>query len=117
MHRILVGIVALGVFLFAGFGLAAETNGVVTNWGNAIGSSSTNQGPTPAVSDAELQAQAKQVLWMVLGFWIVALVGALVVAGFAVYGAYKKFGARGVAVVVVILILAVWMFGNFLLSF
>ena len=92
---------------------AAETNGVVTN---AVGNISMNQNPA-AVTDPEQQAQAKNVLWMVLAFWIVALVGALVVAGFALYGAYKKFGGRGVAVVVAILILGIWMFGQFLLSF
>jgi len=37
--------------------------------------------------------------------------------GFGLYGAFKKFAARGVAVVVVTLILGVWMFGDFLLSF
>ena len=94
--------VAIAILLCGGFATAAETNQIATNTasGNA-----TNRVVPPNVADPELQAKAKGVLWMVLAFWVVALVGALVVAGFALYGAYKKFGRAGVAVVVVILIL------------
>jgi hypothetical protein len=104
---------AMALLLCGSFATAAETNLAGTN---AVDGRPTNRNVAPNASP-ELQAQAKGVLWMVLAFWIVALVGALVVAGFALYVAYKKFGARGVAVIVVILILGVWMFGEFLLSF
>jgi hypothetical protein len=114
MQKLSAIMVGFAIVLFGNLVFAGETNGVVTN---AVGIVSTNQNVAPNVSNTELQAQAKSVLWMVLAFWIVALVGAIVVAGFAVYSAYKKFGTAGVAVVVVILLLGLWMFGDFLLSF
>jgi hypothetical protein len=114
MQKLSIMMVALVIVVFGSLVFAAETNGVITN---GVGIVSTNQNVAANVSNAELQTQAKSVLWMVLAFWIVALVGALVVAGFALYGAYKKFGAGGVAVVVGILIFGAWLFGDFLLSF
>jgi hypothetical protein len=93
---------------------AAETNQVATN---SASSTATNQVLAPNVSDAELQAQAKTVLHNVIIFGIVALVVALVVAGLALYGAYKKFGVIGAAVVALVLAIGVVMFGSFLLTF
>ena len=122
MDRILVVIVAVGILILGNVIWAAETNVASTNVAatnatNGVAIGSTNSGAPPAVSDAELQARAKEVLWMILGFWIVAILGALAVAGFALYGAYQKFGKSGMAVVAVILILGLWMFGSLLLSF
>ena len=114
MQKLCLLLLAFVVLWGADVAMAVETNQVTTN---TINSGATNQLVPPNMSDPELQAQAKDVLWMIIGFWIVALVGALVVAGFALYGAYKKFGGRGVAVVVVILLVGLWMFGEFLLSF
>jgi hypothetical protein len=105
--------VMLALVLFGDSVLAAETNGAGTN---AVGNVSTNQNPA-SMTDPELQRQAKGLLRSILGFWIMVLVGVLALASVAIRGAYKKDGMRGVAIVVAILILGAWMFGELMLSF
>jgi hypothetical protein len=48
---------------------------------------------------------------------VLAIVGAVVVAGFALYGAYRKFGVPGALVVGVIIAFGVVALGGLLLTF
>jgi type IV secretory pathway VirB2 component (pilin) len=94
---------------FVGLCCAAETNQV------GSGNTSTNTAQSP--SDPELQAAAKQVMQKVLLVGVVAFLGAVVVAGFALYGAYRKFGVRGLFVVGVIIAFGIVALGSLLLLF
>jgi hypothetical protein len=84
---------------------AAETNTTAT----------TNTVQSP--SDAELQAAAKDVMRRIVIFGVFAFVGAVVVGGFALYGAYRKFGVPGLIVVGVIIAFGVVALGSLLLLF
>ncbi len=53
----------------------------------------------------------------VIAFGVVALLGFLVVAGFALYGAYRKFGVPGAVVVGAIIAFGVFALGWLLLLF
>ncbi len=90
---------------------AADTNQVTTNQVN--GATSTNSAARP--SDAELQAAARGVMLKIVVFGIVALIGAVAVAGFALYGAYRKFGVVGAVVVGAILAFGIFVILGFLL--
>jgi len=114
MQKFLLILFSLAGLCFANQTFAEDTNQVVTN--QMTGSvASTNAVPRPP--DAELQAAARDVMHKIVVFGIVALVGGLVVAGFALYGAYRKFGVPGVIVVSIILAFGVFVLGGFLLLF
>jgi hypothetical protein len=93
---------------------AQDTNRIGTNQVPS-GVTSTNTVGQP--SDAELQAVARQVWHKLIVVGILALVGAVVVAGFALYGAYRKFGVTGVVVVGIIIAFGVFALGGLLLTF
>jgi hypothetical protein len=50
-------------------------------------------------------------------FGLLAAFGGLVVVGFALYGAYRKFGVRGLVIVAIIVSFGIIALGRFLLSF
>jgi hypothetical protein len=85
----------------------------------------TNQPPSslagtntvPSYSDAEMQQAAQQVWRKLIVFGVLALAGGVVVAGFAFYGAYRKFGVPGMIVVGVIVALGVLALSSLLLLF
>lgn len=85
--------------------LAAETNNPAF----------TNVAQNP--SDAELQKAAKDVMGRILIFGIVSFVGAVVVSGFALYGAYRKFGTRGAIFVAVLIGFGIIALGSLLTIF
>jgi small neutral amino acid transporter SnatA (MarC family) len=88
---------------------AAETNSLATN------SVSTNSAFTNSLpSEAELQTAAHGVLLKLAIFAIFALVGGLVVSGFAVYGAYRAFGVKGVIIIGIIAVLLLFLIGSIL---
>ena len=100
--------------LLAAPGFAAETNQVATNQAPSK-VAGTNSMPRP--SDAELQATAQQVWHKVIIFGVLAFVGVVVVASFALYGAYRKFGVRGLLVVGAIIAFGIFVLGTLLLIF
>jgi len=108
MHKPLPFFLLLITLLLPALCFAAETN-------QAAGSTGTNTVLNPA--DPELQAAAKDVMRKIVVFGVFALIGAVVVAGFALYGAYRKFGVRGVIVVGVIIAFGVVALGSLLLLF
>ena len=114
MQKLFLIFLSLVGLCFAIQTFAEDTNQVVTNQ-TPSSVASTNAVARP--SDAELQAAAREVMHKIIVFGIVALVGALVVAGFALYGAYRKFGITGVVVVSVILVFGFFVFCGFLLLF
>lgn len=61
----------------------------------------TNTSQSP--SEPQLEAAAHQVMRNLVVFGVFALIGAVVVAGFAMYGAHRKFGVRGLIFVGVII--------------
>lgn len=77
----------------------------------------TNQPVLQSPNDPELQQAAQQVFRKIIIFGVIALIGALAVIAFALYGAYRKFGIPGVAVVIVIVTIGLFLFGNLLLAF
>ena len=101
---LLISLILLGSFLSVPCA-AAETNSPVTT--NAV----------PSLSDEELQAAARDVMNRIVIFGVIAILGALVVAGFALYGAYRKFGARGVILVAVLLAFGFVALGSLLTLF
>jgi hypothetical protein len=97
---------------FAVPALAENANLIATN--QAPGAvARTNETTRP--SDAELQTAAREVWHKIIVFAVAGLVGAVVVAGFACYGAYRKFGGTGVVIVGVIIALGVIALGGLLL--
>src|ERR1043165_590005 len=99
---------------FVGQTFGSDSNQITTNQtSSAVVSTNATQRP----SDAELQAAGQQVLHRVIVAGALAFVGAVAVAGFALYGAYRKFGIPGAIVVGVILAFGVVALGGFLLSF
>jgi hypothetical protein len=79
--------------------------------------SDTNTNQVPSASDPALQARAREVWHKIIVFGVIAFLGAVVVAAFALYGAYRKFGMRGVFVVAVILAFGIFVLGGLLLLF
>lgn len=114
MQKLCLMFVAMAFLFCGGFAAAAEVNQIVTY---SESNTATNKIVPPNASDAEIQAHAKTVLYRVMIFGIVALVGALLLAGVAVYKAYKKFGVIGAVGVGLLLAIGVVMFCSFLLSF
>src|SRR6478736_1317960 len=114
MQRFVLIIFAWAALFLTGESYAAETNQVATNQVQS-GATSTNAVRSP--SDPELQAAARQVMQKIIIFGILALVGAVVVAGFAMYGAYRKFGVPGLVVVGIIVAFGVVALGGLLLLF
>ena len=109
MQKFFFTSLAVAALIIAGLCCAAETNQVASD------ATITNTVQSP--SDAELQAAAKQVMQKVMVFGVLALLGAVVVAGFALYGAYRKFGLKGLLVVGVIIAFGVVALGSLLLLF
>lgn len=101
---------ALVALFYTGLTYAAETNLVTSG-----GTTSTNT--VQSLSDSELQAAAQQVMRKIIVFGVLALTGGVVVAGFALYRAYRKFGVRGLIVVGVIIAFGVVALGSLLLLF
>jgi hypothetical protein len=96
MQKLMFILLTLAGLFFAAPTSAADTNQVAPN---QVSSSVTGTNAMQRPSDAELQAAAQQVWHKLIVFGVLALVGAVVVAGFALYGAYRKFGVPGVLVV------------------
>ena len=111
MQKFILILLSFVLLYFAVPSFAADTNQVATN--QVSSTTSTNLAARP--SDAELQAAAKSVLNKIIVFGIVALIGAVVVAGFALYGAYRKFDVMGAVVVGVILAFGAFVILGFLL--
>ena len=84
---------------------------------NHVQNGATITNATQKYSDAELQAAAQQVWHKLIVFGVLALVGGAVVSGFACYGAYRKFGVKGVVVVCAIVAFGVIVLGGLLLLF
>ena len=101
MQKFVLIILAAIVLFLAGQSHAAETNQVTTN---QVQSAATSTNAVRSPSDPELQAAARQVMQKIVIFGILALGGAVVVAGFAMYGAYRKFGVPGLVVVGIIVV-------------
>jgi uncharacterized membrane protein len=111
-------LILLGFFLLfhAVPTLAQATNQSSTNQATTNQmASATNTNLAPQPSDPQLQAEAKDVMRKVMIFGAIVLLGAVVVACFALYGAYRKFGVVGVIIVAVILTIAAFLFLGFLL--
>lgn len=107
------------LFILAGLSsvvpaFAGDTNQVATN---QIAGSVTTTNLAPLPSDAELQTAARAVMHKIIVFGVVGLLGAIVVAAFALYGAYRKFGVVGAIVVSIILAFGAFVFCGFLLMF
>jgi hypothetical protein len=114
MQKFILILLSLAGLCFAVQTFARDTNRAETNQVSG-GVTSTNAAPQP--SDAELQVAARQVWHKLIVFGILALVGAVVVAGFALYGAYRKFGVAGAVVVGIIIAFGVFALGGLLLIF
>jgi hypothetical protein len=96
MQKFILILFSFAGLCFATQSFAADTNHVATNqMSSSVAGTNTAQRP----SDAELQAAAQQVWHKLIIFGVLALAGAVVVAGFALYGAYRKYGVRGAVVV------------------
>ena len=114
MQKFILILLSVAGLCFAVPAFAQDTNRVETNQVSS-GVTSTNIVGQP--SDAELQAAARQVWHKLIVVGTLALVGAVVVAGFALYGAYRKFGVTGVVVVGIIIAFGVVALGGLLLTF
>jgi hypothetical protein len=108
MHKTLLVTFILITLLLPALCSAADTNQVAAG---------TNTNTVLNPSDPELQAAAKDVMRKVVVFGVFALIGAVLVAGFALYGAYRKFGVRGLIVVGIIIAFGVVVLGSLLLLF
>ncbi len=84
---------------------------------NQVPDSVTTTNAAPNYSNAELQAAAKEVWHKLILFATLALLGGVIVTGFAIYGAYRKFGLIGVVVVCTIVAFGVIALGGLLLIF
>jgi hypothetical protein len=114
MQKFILILLSLAGLCFALQTFAQDTNRVETN---QVSSGVTGTNAVQRPSDAELQAAARQVWHKLIVFGILALVGALVVAAFALYGAYRKFGVTGAVVVGIIIAFGVFALGGLLLIF
>jgi len=107
------------LFIMVGLFLGIPTFAQDTNRAdtNRAPSSVTSTNIVRQPSDPELQAAAQRVWHKLIVVGILALVGAVVVAGFALYGAYRKFGVTGVVVVGIIIAFGVLALSGLLLTF
>jgi hypothetical protein len=113
-QKFMLLVVGLAGLFFAVPTFAADTNQVTTN---RVLNSVTDTNAMQRPSDAELQAAAQQVWHKLIVFGVLALVAAVVIAGFALYGAYRRFGMPGVLVVSAIIAFGVFVLGGLLLVF
>jgi hypothetical protein len=114
MQKLMLIVLSLAGLLLAAPSFGADTNQVATN---QVSGGFTGTNAVPRTSDAELQAAAQQVWHKLVVFGVLALLGAVVVAGFALYGAYRKFGVPGVLVLGAIIAFGVFALGGLLLIF
>jgi hypothetical protein len=123
MYRFILILLGVSGFCFTVPSFAQETNRVETNQVSSTNTNtnttttSTNTNVAQRPSEAELQAAAQQVWHTIVVIGILALVGATVVAGFALYGAYRMFGVTGVVVTGVIITFGVFALGALLFIF
>jgi hypothetical protein len=114
MQKLMLIVLTFAGLLFAAPSFAADTNQVATN---QVSGTVTGTNAIQRPSDAELQAAAQQVWHKLIILGVLALVGAVVVAGFALYGAYRKFGVAGALIVTAIIAFGVFALGGWLLTF
>jgi len=112
MQKLVVVLLSVAGLCLAFWASAAETNPVETNQVSS-GIAGTNAAHRP--SDPELQAAAQEVWHKIILFGVLGLVGGIVVTGFAVYGAYRKFGIPGAIIVGIVVVFGVVALGGFLL--
>ena len=113
MQKLVVVLLSVAGLCLAFRASATETNLVETNQVSS-GIAGTNAAQRP--SDPELQAAAQEVWHKIILFGVLGLVGGIVVTGFAVYGAYRKFGIPGAIIVGIVVVFGVVALGGFLLT-
>jgi hypothetical protein len=106
MQKLILVILTLAGLFFTVPAFASDTNQVQSS----IIATNTMQKP----SDAELQAEAHDIWLKLVLYAVLALLGGLVVSGFAFYGAYKAFGVKGVIGVGVCILFLFFMIGSIL---
>jgi len=113
MQKLIIVILTLAELCFATPIYAGDTNQAATN---QVQSSVTSTNSGQKYSDAELQAAAQQIWHKLILYGLLALIGGLVVAGFAFYGAYKAFGVKGVIGVGIIIVIGFFVVGSILIG-
>lgn len=113
MHKLLSLIVCFELLFALGASGAATNEAATTPSTNVVQS----VGEESEYTEEELMEAAEGVLQKVLILGFIALIGAITIAGFALYGAYKMFGKQGIVVVIVILLFGLYLLGELLVFF
>ena len=113
MQKFILTILCLAGLYLAVPAYGADTNQVATN---QVQSSVTSTNAGQKYSDAELQDAAQHIWHKLILFGLLTVVGGLVVAGFAFYGAYKAFGVKGVIGIGIIIVLCFFVVGSMLIQ-
>jgi hypothetical protein len=101
------------ILCLAAIYFSAPLYGADTNQAQTVATSTNG---VPGYTDAELQSAAQQVWHKLIFYGILLLVGGISIAGFAVYGAYRAFGFKGVIGIGIIILFCFYAIGSMLIQ-
>jgi hypothetical protein len=113
MQKFILFVLCVAGLYLAVLAYGADTNQAATN---QVQNSVTSTNAAQKYSDAELHFAAQEISHKLILYGLLALIGGLVVAGFAFYGAYKAFGVKGVIGVGIIIVIGFFVVGSILIQ-